>query len=247
MRRVRRLDLDAGVQADLDSRQAALDRRRGEATLDVQTEWRNARQTHTLACVLATLRSMMGDRQRCMYCLDSHGTDIEHFWPKTTYPERMFVWLNFLLCCAECGRFKADQFPLSDGQPSLIDPTVEDPWLHLDFDPRTGNIVARFNPNRADYSEKGSKTVEVLHLDRREALAAGCQRTFRRLARAVEEALGRTAPSAEPLLAALREADDHGLLGWCFCAGGQNETPFRDLRARRPTLWDSCVEAIREI
>jgi hypothetical protein len=27
-----------------------------------------------------------------MYCLDSHATDIEHFWPKTPYPQRMFVW-----------------------------------------------------------------------------------------------------------------------------------------------------------
>ena len=247
MRRVKRLDLDAAVQADLDFRQAALDRQRAEATLDVQDEWRTARQTQTLASVLATLRHMMGDRQRCVYCLDSHGTDIEHFWPKTSYPQRMFVWLNFLLCCTECGRFKGDQFPLSDGQPLLIDPTAEDPWLHLDFDPRTGNVVARFIPERGDYSEKGSKTVDVLHLDRREALATGCQRTFRRLARAVEEALSQAAPSAKALLTALREADDHGLLGWCFCASGQNETPFRDLRAKHPPLWNACVQAVREI
>jgi uncharacterized protein (TIGR02646 family) len=247
MRRVRRLDLEAGVQADLDARQAALDRRRAEAILDVQNEWRTARQTNALAPVLVTLRRMIGDRQRCMYCLDSHGTDIEHFWPKTTYPERMFVWLNLLLCCTECGRFKGDQFPLLDARPLLVNPTTEDPWLDLDFDPRTGNIVARFNPDTGGYSEKGAKTVDVLHLDRREALATGCQRTFRRLVRAVEEALNQAAPSAEALLAALREADEHGLLGWCFCASGQNETPFRDLRARHPTLWDACVKAVREI
>jgi uncharacterized protein (TIGR02646 family) len=247
MRRVRRLDLDSEVQADLSDRQAAFDHRRTEATLDVQNEWRTARQTNALASVLATLRRMMGDRQRCMYCLDSHGTDIEHFWPKTTYPERLFVWLNLLLCCAECGRFKGDQFPLADGQPLLINPTAEDPWHDLDFDPRTGNVVARFNPDAGSYSEKGSKTVEVLQFDRREALATGCQRTFRRLARAVEEALNQAAPSAEALLTALREADDHGLLGWCFCASGQNETPFRDLRARHPALWDVCVQAVGEI
>ena len=247
MRRVKRLDLDASVQADLNARQDALDRRRAEATFDVQAEWRTARQANTLASVLATLRRMMGDRQRCMYCLDSHGTDIEHFWPKMTYPQRMFVWLNLLLCCTECGRFKGDQFPLSDGQPLLVDPTAEDPWLHLDFDPLTGNVVARFVSDRGDYSRKGSKTVEVLRLDRREALAAGCQKTFRRLARLVDEALSRPPPAAQHLLAALREADDHGLLAWCFCASGQNEPPFRDLRARHPAVWNECVEAIRDI
>jgi uncharacterized protein (TIGR02646 family) len=247
MRRVRRLDLDAGVQADLDSRQTALDRRRAEATIDAQSEWRTARQTQTLASVLTTLHRMMGQRQRCMYCLDSHGTDIEHFWPKNNFPQRMFVWPNLLLCCTECGRFKGDQFPVSNGQPLLVDPTAEDPWLHLDFDPRTGNVVARFSSDRGDYSEKGSKTVEVLHLDRREALAAGCQKTFRRLARVVEEALTRPAPVAQDLVTALCEADDHGLLAWCFCASGQNEPPFRDLRVRHPAVWNACVEAIREM
>jgi uncharacterized protein (TIGR02646 family) len=244
MRRVRRLALDAAAQDDLDARQAALDRRAAEASLDVQTEWRAARQTAALRVVLETLHRMMGVRQRCMYCLDSHGTDIEHFWPKATYPQRMFLWINLLLCCTECGRFKADQFPLSNGQPLLVDPTAEDPWLFLDFDPQTGNVVARFNPERGDYSEKGAATVAVLHLDRREALAAGCRRTFRRLAGVVEEALTHPTLSSETLLDSLRQVDDHGLLAWCFCGNGQNETPFSDLRVRFPALWQACVEAI---
>jgi hypothetical protein len=126
MRYVRRLNLDGEVQADLESRQADADRQRWEGTLDVAANWQTARQTRSLKLVLATLQQMMGERQRCMYCLDSHGTDIDHFWPKKPFPDRMFVWLNLLLCCAECGRFKGDEFPLSNGQPLLIDPTMED-------------------------------------------------------------------------------------------------------------------------
>jgi uncharacterized protein (TIGR02646 family) len=135
MRCVRRLNLDGAVQADLNSKQVGADRRRREGLLDVAAEWKHARQTPSLKAVLATLQRMMGERQRCMYCLDSHGTDIDHFWPKQTFPNSMFVWPNLLLSCAECGRFKGDSFPLSNGQPLLIDPTAEDPWLHLDFDP----------------------------------------------------------------------------------------------------------------
>lgn len=246
MRRVKRLPLDRAVRVDLEARQAAADQKRGNAALCVTDEWRAARQTEALKAVLATLKRMMGDRQRCMYCLDSHGTDIEHFWPKTPYPERMFDWLNLLLCCVECGRFKGDRFPLSNGLPLLVDPTAEDPWTHLDFDPHTGNVVARFDPDRNDYSVKGTETVQVLQLDRREALAAGHQKTFRRLSNVVEKALSPPQPSADELIAALREADDHGLLGWCFLGSGQNQPPFVDLRTKHSFLWSACVRAIQE-
>lgn len=244
MRRVRRLDLDGAVQADLNSRQVAADLLRNDGTLDVAGEWKSARKTKSLGAVLATLRRMMGDHQRCMYCLDSHGTDIEHFWPKKTYPERLFVWPNLLLCCTECGRFKGDDFPLSNGQPLLVDPTAEDPWQHLDFDPLTGNVVAKFVADRGDYSDKGFKTVELLHLDRREAMASGYQKTFRRLARVVEEALLQPIPSPDHLINSLHEADDHGLLGWCFRGSGQNEPPFRDLRDKHPSVWDACIREL---
>jgi len=246
MRYVRRLRLKEEVQADLDSRQGNADRQRTEGSLDVAAEWKSARQTQSLKSVLATLQRMMSDRQRCMYCLDSHGTDIEHFWPKEPFPDRMFVWPNLLLCCAECGRFKGDTFPLLHGQPLLIDPTTEDPWLYLDFDPPTGNIVARFQPDRDAYSEKGTKTVEILHLDRREALAAGYQRTFRRLAHLVGDALSHHNLQADALIRSLREADDHGLLSWCFRGSGQSEPPFRDLRDQHRDIWAQCAAAMQE-
>jgi uncharacterized protein (TIGR02646 family) len=214
--------------------------------LDVAAEWKSARQSRSLKAVLATLQRMMGERQRCMYCLDSHGTDIDHFWPKAPFPERLFVWPNLLLCCAECGRLKGDEFPLSDGEPLLIDPTAEDPWLHLDFDPLTGNIVARFHPDRNNYSEKGARTVEMLHLDRREALASGHQKTFRQLARLVGEALSQVNLSADTLAASLREVDDHGLLDWCFHGSGQNQAPFRDLRDHHAAVWAQCVNLIQD-
>ena len=116
-----------------------------------------------------------------MYCCDSDATDIEHFWPKSAYPERMFRWPNLLLCCTECGRFKGDRFPLEGGESVLVDPSADDPWRFLDFDPATGNIAPRFDLNANDWFVRGVKTVEVLQLDRREALSSGYQRTHQRL------------------------------------------------------------------
>lgn len=245
MRRVIRESLETDVHENLNQRQVEADRKRAAGILQVNDEWQNARQTAPLRSVFAVLRRMMGEHERCMYCLDSHGTDIEHFWPKAPYPERLFLWPNLLLCCAECGRLKGDRFPLAAGQPLLVDPTAEEPWLHLDFDPTTGNVVARFDMDANDWSPKGLKTVEILQLDRREALAAGYRRTFRRLSVVIERHLSEGTHAADNLVSALRDADDHGLLGWCFMGTGQTLPPFRDLREQQPEVWARCIMAVQ--
>lgn len=245
MRRVNRDSLTDQVQGKLNHKQSEANRKREEGILQVDDEWKNARQTILLHDVLATLKSMMGERERCMYCLDSHGTDIELFWPKTPYPERMFLWPNLLLCCTECGRLKGSVFPLAEGQPLLIDPTAEEPWQYLDFDPTTGNIVARFELDRNNWSPKGLKTVEILHLDRREAVAVGYQRTYRHLSDIVERFLAEGTPAADDFFAALSVADDHGLLGWCFIGTGKSLPPFSNLCVQQPDVWKMCQAALQ--
>jgi uncharacterized protein (TIGR02646 family) len=214
--------------------------RRLVGTLNVAKAWSNARKTAPLLTVLETLKAMMGAHERCMYCHDSHGADIEHFWPKRPYPERMFQWPNLLLCCTECNRFKRDEFPLEDGAPLLIDPTAENPWDYLDFDPATGNIVARFELDRDGWSPKGENTVRLLHLDRREALAASYRRTYVRLSTLVSHYLANPDVAAD-LPAQLARYDDHGLLGWCLRGPGQNASPFAELRQQHPAIWQACL------
>ncbi len=117
---------------------------------NVEKAWKNARRTPALGAVFRTLQSMAGVRERCMYCVDSHGSDIEHFWPKAVCAHRAFEWPNMFLCCTECGRLKGDRLPLlPGGQPALVDPSAEDPWEHLDFDPDTGNVTARYDTRTA--------------------------------------------------------------------------------------------------
>jgi uncharacterized protein (TIGR02646 family) len=242
MRRIKRLDLSARTQRALNRRQADADTRRASGTLNVEKVWKAARKTKPLKTALGVLQEMAGQRHRCMYCGDSHGTDMEHFWPKSPYPDRMFCWPNLLLCCTECGRFKGDQFPLENGTPLLVDPTVDDPWQFLDFDPLTGNIVPRFDPLANEWTPKGTKTVAVLQLSCREALAASYQKTHRRLRSLVKAALQDALPDARALADALREADDHGLLGWCLNGTGQDAPPFSDLRQKHPAVWITCAK-----
>jgi len=110
--------------------------------------------------VRSTLKAMAAGLERCMYCEDSAGTDIEHFWPKSEYPERAFNWDNYLLACSSCNsNHKRERFPLdAAGAPLLIDPTAEDPRDHLALSPRTGQYVAR--------TPKGGQSIEVFGLHR---------------------------------------------------------------------------------
>ncbi|MCP3136571.1 HNH endonuclease family protein [Pyxidicoccus xibeiensis] len=110
--------------------------------------------------IRATLGAMAPGRQRCMYCEDNAGTDIEHFWPKSSYPQKAFTWLNYLLACSGCNsNFKRDQFPLDDaGRPLLIDPTAEEPQEHLALSATTGMFTSR--------TPKGQKSIEVFELNR---------------------------------------------------------------------------------
>jgi len=94
-----------------------------------------------------------------------------------------------------------------------------------------------------EWTAKGQATAGLLQLDRREAMAAGYRKTYRRLVDIVARAAEQAAPNSEALCTALLEADDHGLLAWCFHRSGQNESPFRELCERHPGVWARCAAA----
>jgi uncharacterized protein (TIGR02646 family) len=240
MRRLQRLDLSPQVQTELDRKQEQADERKRAGDLDVGTTWKNARQTNCLKATLKVLKQMAGKTERCMYCSDSRGADIEHIWPKERFPERMFRWPNMLLCCTECGRFKGDRLEVEGDRPVFVDPTSDDPWEFLDFDPITGNITAKFDKHAGQWSAKGTQTVEILRLDRREALSAVYKRVLRRLETEVNNAISEQNPDINSILERLQLADDCGLLGWCFSDFGSSWSIFAELRGRFPELWQVC-------
>lgn len=245
MKRIKRVVLPADAEQYLIKRGESANQKYNTGNLDTAADWKVARQTQSMGKVLSTLHAMAGERQRCMYCLDSHGSDIEHFRPKAAYQKHMYRWENLLLCCTHCGRLKGNQFPMTGRRALLVDPTKENPWDSLDFDPLTGNICARFDVQLNIWSIKGEKTVEVLQLDRREALSAGYLHTLRRLTDAVKTALAAGAVSAVNLAEKLKTEDDHGLLAWCFSDRGKALQPFSELQAQHPSVWAQCAKALK--
>lgn len=219
---------------------------------DVRTTWDNARGTKTMAAVAKVLAMMSGKRQRCMFCGDSRSTDIEHFWPKVNYPPRVFRWDNLLWICTGCNRQKGNRFYLDRRQrPLLIDPTAEDPWDYLFFDPGTGNITARFDPATGLPNRKGTHTADptVLPLNL-EAVTEGRQRTHRNLVRAVNAFLTRVEAGIKAstletdLFEAIRDNDDYGLTYWYFEKDGATLEPFRTLRTLHATVWARIVRSL---
>lgn len=110
--------------------------------------------------VRSTLGEMAPGRERCMYCGDNQGSDVDHFEPLSRNPLRTFDWLNHLLACSICNsHFKRDRYPLAeDGTPLLIDPTVDDPLDHL----RLSLTAGAYHP----VTERGAATIEVCGLNR---------------------------------------------------------------------------------
>ena len=102
-------------------------------------------------------------KAKCAYCEQIAAKDIEHFWPKTLYPARMFSWDNFLRGCKNCNNAKRDRFPLDDrGQNLLLDPCVDEPLDHFVWDGRTGRTGIMPDPSRA---ARARTTIDLFQLN----------------------------------------------------------------------------------
>ena len=133
----------------------------------------NAEQTIAFDGIDRVLRRMAPGNERCMYCEDSTGSDIEHFWPKEKYPGRAYTWENYLWACALCNsHFKGAKFPRDEnGAPLLVNPAEEDPREHLELTPTTGKYVHR--------TKKGEATISVIGFNRRGTLDRSRQDAWR--------------------------------------------------------------------
>ncbi|MCB9745298.1 MAG: hypothetical protein H6741_08925 [Alphaproteobacteria bacterium] len=126
---------------------------------------------------------------KCAYCECAlKKADVEHFWPKSLAPERMFRWDNFLWVCKSCNTDKLDDFPIHDGEAVLIDPCAEDPFRFFGWDMLTGKLHPS---DHFEHRTRALETRKAFDLDhqtwRDERLKARDDLLFF-VARAIEEA-----------------------------------------------------------
>ncbi|MFJ1706571.1 HNH endonuclease [Kitasatospora sp. NPDC088346] len=167
---LQRPPLRPALLAELGRRTEAI-RQAGPGTAAGRAAWRGARQPKAQLRLL--LRQMAPGLERCMYCGDNLGTDIDHFEPIARAPLRTFDWQNHLLACAHCNsNQKRDRFPCDPvtGAHLLIDPSREDPAEHLLLYLESG----AYDPLTA----KGEATIDVFALNARAELVRGRRMMF---------------------------------------------------------------------
>lgn len=97
--------------------------------------WPQKSGTKTIEEIRKVLTAMNGPlANRCMYCEYSEAGDIDHFDPRSRNPILTFTWENLLLACHLCNHHKHSQFKSHQGL-LPIDPTSEDPRVHLQMLP----------------------------------------------------------------------------------------------------------------
>ena len=147
---------------------------------------RNRSSNSTFRMVRESLTRMCSGAQRCVYCEDSVGDEVEHIQPKDLYPCLVFVWANYVYACGRCNGGKNNKFAIiladrlvdvtrplggpvvapEPGAPAFLNPRVEDPLDYLDLDLEgTFMVLARDDLPDID-RERAEFTIETLKLNR---------------------------------------------------------------------------------
>jgi hypothetical protein len=168
--RLTRVDLAPEVNDRLVSRTHRLVNR-GADSAAARESWKSAARER--AAVKQTLLNIAAGIERCMYCGDGRGTDIDHFQPIKVAPLRTFDWANHLLACSSCNsNAKRDAYPCDGaGRCLLVDPMSEEPSDHLKLTLNDGRY--------AGVTPKGCATIDVFQLNRID-LRTGREKAFRR-------------------------------------------------------------------
>lgn len=183
--------LDAALLAGLAAYQSRIDSLPDYAervkTALADFERYNTKRNKTFRGVRTALASMCSGERRCMYCEDSVANVVEHYFPKAFYPERAFVWENYLYACGRCNTSKGSQFevfsrqngqrmkltrsqnspivPPEPGDPLLIDPRTEDPTDYLLLDlTDTFLFMPRGQKGTLPY-QRAQYTIQILPLN----------------------------------------------------------------------------------
>ncbi|MFM7199802.1 MAG: HNH endonuclease [Myxococcota bacterium] len=134
---------------------------------DVDRSWDNFRRRvgfKPIEVCLTQMNAISAEQAEgchfCMYCECNEGAQIDHFWPKATFPAKVFEWDNLFLACDICNRGKSKTFPLQDGRPMLLNPVDSDPHPELPYDLPEG----RYDDEQA--TPRGTITLKTFALNR---------------------------------------------------------------------------------
>jgi uncharacterized protein (TIGR02646 family) len=210
---------------------------------DARHRWNAFRRSPEGNVLAAELARMAHTRNRCAYCDDSRGADVDHFAPINYDHTRTFLWDNHLWSCPECNRRKSMRFPVVGDQEMLLNPVIEDWWDLLTLDTSSGVVAPRFEASGVE-NRRGRNTLDIFKALTVEAVIEGRHRAIVALSDSAIKAVseGDTRSTRKAVGSAVRQ-DDFGVAAWFALGPGVHEPPFSDLRTAYPGLWRRFVRA----
>lgn len=79
----------------------------------------------------------------CAYCEAVCKGEVDHFRPKSRFPELVYEWSNWLIACHDCNHAKGDKWPASGYVDPCAESTSKRPEYYFDFDTLTGELVPK--------------------------------------------------------------------------------------------------------
>ena len=100
----------------------------------------------------------------CGYCEEMCRGEVDHFRPKSRYPDLVYSWSNWLFACHDCNHAKGEKWPLG----GYVDPCAksggERPEHFFFFDTLTGEILPKEGLSSA-HRRKAQSTIDDLKLN----------------------------------------------------------------------------------
>lgn len=81
----------------------------------------------------------------CAYCEEVCKGEVDHFRPKSRFPDLVYEWTNWLLACTPCNRAKGDKWPSAGYVNPCADSPPSRPERYFTYDTVTGEIIPRAN------------------------------------------------------------------------------------------------------
>ncbi len=121
---------------------------------------------HILTPILSELTNF-----HCSYCgifplkQDVGGRSIDHFKPKSKYPNLAFEWTNLFIACPVCQNIKGSKFP-EDIEPLKFDNCHYDfdYWFEIDWTIDKNHIIPNKDRSKQE-QEKAKETIDWLGLN----------------------------------------------------------------------------------
>ena len=98
--------------------------------------------------------------QKCAFCeskpSESGNIEVEHFKPKSLYPDFTFDWYNFLPCCRKCNGNKLDHDTVNE---PIINPYETDPEVAFEYH------SIRIAPKKGELETVARRTIDICGLN----------------------------------------------------------------------------------